>query len=134
MDASDRSVLIDLGQRWVSSDPEAFCRAVLQRAAQPHTLLIIDGIRHAHVAELLRELLGPRRLILAYLQLAKPTLLARLTESGVSSQRAADLLNDPTEVEIDGSLRTVADLELDATKPPADSVAAIQAALGRQPG
>lgn len=132
MDTEDRTVLLDLGQRWVSSDPEAFCRAVLQRAAQPHTLLIIDGIRHTHIAELLRELLRPRRLILAYLRLPRSTLVARLAESGMSHEHADYLLNDPTEVEIDGSLRTMADIEVDTTKPPADSAAAIRAALGDQ--
>ncbi len=123
LDSADRDTLLDLGQRWVSADALALCRAVLSQVQPGGSLLVIDGIRHARVATELRDLLAPRRLMLVYLAVREDVLLKRLSEAGMSTEHAKALLRDPTEIEVDEALRADADLEVDGTVSPAENVA-----------
>jgi adenylate kinase family enzyme len=118
-DSTDRSVLVDLGQRWVGEDPSELCDAVLSRADATARPLIIDGLRHRRIADELARQLRPRRLIVVYLDAPRHLLLQRLCAAGMTPQQAATLLVDPTELEIDGPLRALADLIVDATNSPA---------------
>jgi adenylate kinase family enzyme len=118
-DSTDRSVLVELGQRWVSEDPSELCDAVLSRADAMAHPLIIDGIRHRRIADELAYQLRPRRLIVVYLDAPRYLLLQRLCAAGMTPPQAARVLVDPTELEIDGSLRALAHLIVDATNSPA---------------
>lgn len=118
-DSTDRSVLIGLGQRWVDEDPSELCDAVLCRADATAHPLIIDGIRHRRIADELAHQLRPRRLLIIYLDAPRHLLLQRLCAAGMTPPQAATLLADPTELEIDGPLKTLADLIVDATNSPA---------------
>jgi adenylate kinase family enzyme len=118
-DSTDRSVLVDLGQRWVSEDPSELCNALLSRADATAHPLIIDGIRHRRIADELAHQLWPRRLLVVYLDAPRHLLLQRLCAVGMTPQQAATLLVDPTELEIDGPLRALADLIVDVTNSPA---------------
>jgi adenylate kinase family enzyme len=118
-DSADRSVLAELGQRWVSENPRELCDAVLSRADAMAHPLIIDGIRHRRIADELAYQLRPRRLIVVYLDVPRDLLLQRLRTAGMTPPQAVTLLVDSTELEIDGSLRALADLIVDTTNPPA---------------
>lgn len=116
LDLSDRNVLIDIGARWVATDPAGMCAAVLRQFEPAVRWLVIDGIRHDHIADEMARQLAPARLILAYLDAPLSLLLERFAASGVTEQDALALLADVTEVEIDGPLRRRADLVLDANE------------------
>lgn len=119
LDSTERSVLLELGQRWVSEDPSELCDAVLSRADAMAHPLIIDGIRHRRIANELAYQLRPRKLIVVYLDAPRHLLLHRLCAAGMTPPQAATLLEDPTELEIDGPLKALADLIVDAANSPA---------------
>lgn len=113
---SERSILATEGQRRVETDPGGFTRDVLAAsgwvAGQP---LIVDGIRHHAIFEVLARLVAPQSCTLVFLDLADDALTARRRASGVTSP---GLDNHPTERDVRGRLREAADLILDATKTP----------------
>lgn len=62
-DAS-REVLQEIGEHLVATDPQGFCAAVLTRGNYlPGTGLVIDGIRHVEILELMRQIIAPDRLL-----------------------------------------------------------------------
>lgn len=55
LDPSDRTVLMDLGQSWVTSDPSSLCREVLGPEETRPEILIVDGLRHLSILTELRR-------------------------------------------------------------------------------
>ena len=49
-----RQTLQDLGQHLLDTDARAFCEAVLAQAPISSSPLVIDGVRHEHVLQLLK--------------------------------------------------------------------------------
>lgn len=112
----DRLTLMEIGQQAVEGDLDAFCRDVLaQHRPERRTPLIIEGIRHTRVADLLRALLAPRRLVLVHLQIPPSEQQRRLREDGLDEPALQAVQSDPTEAEVDQALFGHADFVLDAT-------------------
>jgi len=129
VDSADRNTLIAIGQRWVDQDPMGLVRATIaEHLGCP--VLVIDGVRHVEVADALRTLLHPRPLHLAYLDAPWALLIERLVADGATRETAERLLGGPTEIQVEGPLRTLATLHLDARQP-ADELAdqVVRAAL-----
>jgi hypothetical protein len=90
-------------------------------AQERSSRLLIDGIRHAHiVAELARQL-KPTRLFLVFLDAPRALLLQRLGASGLDTAAAEALLSNATEIEVEATLRSRADIVIDATQSARDN-------------
>ena len=64
-----RPALQKLGQHWVNTDPEGFCRSVLDAGGfKLGDNLVIDGIRHSSIFLILEELVKPAFARLIFLQ------------------------------------------------------------------
>ncbi|MEV6829277.1 AAA family ATPase [Amycolatopsis sp. NPDC051102] len=137
-DPGDRAVLMKLGQQWVDTDLEGYCREVLGQAGEDVRVLIIEGIRHEEVRAELEKLLGDVDFACVLLKAPYDVLVQRIAED--STVRAADVervLRDPTETQVDQLLLGAADLILDATEPVARNVHEVLRWLderGRQSG
>lgn len=117
-DLNNRLQLMAVGQDLVERDVEGFCRAVLAQADHAFAApLIIQGIRHDVVREMLETLIAPRRLVLVHLKAPDAVLSRRLRELGAGDAEVAALRRDPTEVEVDQVLLGHADLIVDAVQP-----------------
>lgn len=67
-DASDREALQELGQRLVDTNAEQFCRDVLAHAGHVQgESLLVDGIRHVAVYQIVALLVAPARSRLIHL-------------------------------------------------------------------
>lgn len=111
--SSDRKALQDLGLELLQQ-PQAFCEAVLAQAGdwKKLQLLIIEGVRHVAILEILKELYFPDRIFLAYLDAPKELLFSRRTALG----EAPDLDRHTVESDIE-KLRLKADIVIDTTRP-----------------
>lgn len=117
MDPSDRKVLMRLGQNWVDTDVEDYCRAVLGQQTRRTKVLIIEGIRHETVHTTLKELLAPIDFASVLLKAPYDVLVERMvSQRNLRTNDVQKVLNDPTETEVDQLLLGAADLILDATE------------------
>ncbi|NTA18890.1 AAA family ATPase [Agrobacterium tumefaciens] len=70
-DANSREVLQNFGQRFVEADPEAFCRGLLKSADYDwDENLLVDGVRHVKIFDMLQTVLLPAKVRLIHLSLA----------------------------------------------------------------
>lgn len=116
-DRIDRDVLINVGASWVADDPEGFCLAVLERQSHPSQLLVVDGIHHGEILDLLSRIVSPTPIRFVLLKAPEHELIARFEGEGRSAEQAASLLSDSTEVDVDRVLLAKSDLVLDGTQP-----------------
>lgn len=110
-----REVWQELGAELVAKEPAPFCRAVLARGGYaPNQGLVVDGIRHAEIIDLLRTLIAPQ-----------PLLHVHVNSDEALRQSRADLRNRPgeialtqadqhsTELQVAGKLPCIADIVVD---------------------
>jgi dephospho-CoA kinase len=119
LDASSRDVLQQLGEQLKRDlGDDAFVQRVLAHVPA-HGHLIIDGIRHAEIADSIQRVSAPRRFVLMFLDADEQTRRARAESSRpADASRLDELAAHSTERQVhDGSVRARADLVLDATKP-----------------
>lgn len=123
-----RETLQALGESLVREQIESFCKSVLaQASSMPHSPLLIDGLRHVEVLELLHELVAPRRLLLIYIEVAQADRSARLARD-VSTWDTHS-----TEVQVPSSLQARADLILDGNESPASLCSIVISWIERLP-
>jgi dephospho-CoA kinase len=116
-DPSSRRALQDLGQQHVDSDPEGFCREVLQDGGfRPGDDFLIDGVRHVDIFRILTHLAAPSVARLLVLQASDRARIGRVEErhDHVDFHRAA---RHRVEAELPDALPRHADALVDAEQP-----------------
>lgn len=69
IDPTDRAKLQELGASVVAASPVSLCEDLLRSVKwHPGETLIIDGIRHLEILNILRRLVAPMRLVLVYVR------------------------------------------------------------------
>jgi dephospho-CoA kinase len=107
-----RETLQRVGEELVQKNPTEFCNRVISGAQLGSaTPVVIDGIRHISILELLRSLIFPRSFACIYVESPLQLRLQRVKQrDGVSVERLAVLEKHSTEVEVQKQLRDRADL------------------------
>jgi dephospho-CoA kinase len=114
-----RDVLQEIGDKFIREDLEGFCRSVLAqadwKAGQP---LVIEGVRHAEVSNLLRRLVAPSKYFLVLVSVDDQTRKARLRQEGIDDRDVVERVEaHPTEEQIKTVLPHIADYNLKGTDP-----------------
>lgn len=120
-----REILQELGSSLVKN-PKDFCRAMLAHfqweAGEP---LVIDGVRHAEIAEALRVIVAPIELRMIYLEVDEEIRLQRIREEDAAEavpERMNRIESHSTEEQVSSRLPGLADLTVSVNRP-ADVVA-----------
>ena len=110
----ERETLQALGESLLHSDAEGFCRAVLASAGwKQGDPLVLDGVRHAEVLELIRGIVTPVALTFIYLAVPEDVRVGRLAVRPTDDAgRLSKLEQHSTEVQVK-SFGHMADLILD---------------------
>lgn len=114
-----REALQELGESFIKSDCEKFCQDVLQQAIwKPGEPLIVDGIRHKEVEEILARLVKPSILRSIFVDVDEAVRLIRLYEEDITDpERLERVEAHSTEAEVKNLLPSTADARLDGTLP-----------------
>jgi cytidylate kinase len=107
----NREALQSLGADLIANNPEAFCARVVDEARQAKdSPLVIDGLRHAHIRDVLRGLSAPRKLICIYVDVADDIRFNRLAErDGLSVLEIQTIERHSTEIEVNKELPQTVD-------------------------
>lgn len=108
-----RAQLQEIGKMLVENDAKSFCLSVLQSAGW--TLgegLIIDGIRHLSIFELLGDICYPQELLLIYITVDEKTRMKRVIARG-KDKELISIMNHSTETDVHQILKSKADLIVD---------------------
>lgn len=109
-----REVLQSVGEALLTSDAEGFCRAVLAQSNWERGLsLVIDGVRHQQVVDVLRRLVAPMRFVLVFVVADDQLRDSRLSTRSVGASISMEIESHSTEREVAGQLQAVADIEVD---------------------
>jgi dephospho-CoA kinase len=113
-----REVLQEIGAELVESHAEEFCQAVLRRGNFVAGCgIVIDGIRHVEILDLLRRLVLPQPLF--HIHIASPDELrkSRLQERDRRGEAALAVADShSTEIQVGDKLPAIADLTLDGNQ------------------
>lgn len=113
-DPNDRQALQDLGQQRVETDAAAFCRDVLAAAGfTPGDDLVIDGIRHVAIFEMLAEVSKPSEARLLFLGAPETTRNVRI-QTRADAHDFARASTHRVETELQDELPQRADALVDA--------------------
>lgn len=109
-----RQVLQDIGAELESQDAVAFCRNVLKAGGwNPGEPVVIDGIRHARVLSVLRELVAPVPIFFVFLDAENQSREQRLSQrDSINSETLAVAESHSTEHDVISVLPDLADLRL----------------------
>jgi dephospho-CoA kinase len=132
LDASSRDVLQRFGEQLKRDlGDQAFVEQVLARV-EGDGHVIVDGVRHVEVADAIARAVRPRCFVLVFLDADIETRQVRAHARLTLDAGHLDTLDShSTERQVhDGSLRTRADVVLDATQPIADLVEEAVSRLG----
>lgn len=114
-----RENLQGLGESLLEKDLNQFCAAVLAQAPwKPGNPLVVDGVRHAEVAEALKALVSPSGLRLIYVNTDDRERQQRLRKTVKAKKSIKQLERHSTEVQVKRILQDLADLIVDGSKPP----------------
>ena len=96
--------------------PRPFAEAVLRSVGwSPPQVVVVEGVRHAAMVPVLRELVMPLPLLLVYLQTPEEVRLHRLKERGGEELAKLSITEShSTEADVRDKLRHMADLLLDS--------------------
>ena len=110
-----REVLQALGERLVDESPREFCEAVLLRANyRPGQKLVIEGVRHVEILQVLREIVAPQPVFHVHLGSTESVRLARLQKRNRYGDQISSAADDhSTEVQLKDQLPVAADAVLD---------------------
>ena len=125
-----RENLQALGEKMVATEPEELCRRVLVEAepfgAQP---IVIDGLRHRHIRDMLQRLLFPQRLLVIYVDVPDVIRLERLRlRDGFTDAEIRSLEEHSTEIQVAVEIRSIADYISDNSGALNATVAAVSSA------
>jgi Cytidylate kinase len=113
-----RETLQDVGDELIRTNLESFCQSVLHQADwRPGQSLVIEGIRHAEVNILLRNLVSPSRYILAYLKVDEDVRKERLRNEGIDDNELLHVETHPTEEQVARVLPHLADYVFEGSRP-----------------
>lgn len=109
-----RQVLQDIGAELESQDAVAFCRNVLKAGGwNPGESVVIDGIRHARVLNILKELVAPVPLFFVFLDAENQSRQQRLYQrDSIDAESLAVAESHSTERDVITVLPDLADLRL----------------------
>jgi dephospho-CoA kinase len=104
-----RTILQELGESLVQSDPAGFTNAVISKV-NFRSGAVVDGVRHMEILHALQSLAVPLPVQLIYVETDEQLRIQRLTKRGMTPDeiRAAD--SHSTEVQVRGVLRETAAL------------------------
>lgn len=106
-----------VGESLLLEDPRQFCRAVLGQCSWiPGAPLVVDGIRHVEVAEILRTLVAPSQFRLVHIDAGAVIRAERFFQRTPDGGSLAAYDEHSTEAQVGGALSTHADLVVDGTK------------------
>jgi dephospho-CoA kinase len=109
-----RTSLQQLGATLLERDMELFCKAVLRDAGwMPGQPIVIDGVRHAEVIRVLRNLVAPQCLVVVLVDVPEIVRAQRLIERGVSLAEQHQQEIHSTEVQTHTLLPALADILVD---------------------
>jgi len=119
-----REMLQSVGEEQVRDRPRAFCEAVLRRANyQPGQGLVLEGLRHAEILALLRELLSPVKLVHVHILSSEEERQQRIaTRARPGDVAVRETEEHSTEAQLMRTLPTLADVTVDGSRPVADIV------------
>jgi dephospho-CoA kinase len=114
-----REVLQELGDKFIREELESFCKSVLAQADwKPGQPLVIEGVRHAEVDTLLRELVAPSKYFLVLVSVDDQTRKERLRAEGIDDRDLVERVEThPTEKQVKRVLPHIADYKLRGTDP-----------------
>lgn len=114
----DRRTLQDIGRELVVKDPEGLCRGVLAQAGWiPGGTLIVDGVRHVEIAEVLRRLVSPSVFRLVHVAASASVRSERLVSRGENAVDLQVFDAHSTERDVRDRLRELSDLQVDGEQP-----------------
>ena len=114
-DPESRETLQNVGQSLVDSDPEAFCRAVLESVGfRPGEDLLVDGVRHVDIQSIIRDLVAPSEARLVYLAADDSTRVHRVSNRLQGRQDFLRAEQHRVEAELAEVLPSKADAVMDA--------------------
>lgn len=113
-----REILQEIGEELVAKSAREFCEAVIAQAEwHPGQSLVVDGIRHLKIVEILRDLVRPSVLRLVYVKTADDVREGRLADEITDRQELDRIEHHSTEVQVGTILPTLADLVVDGAMP-----------------
>lgn len=108
-----RETLQSIGERWIDEDKDGLCVQVL-RPVIDRPRVIVDGVRHASVANTLARLMCGCTTVLAYVRVDAAVRRSRFHAGGLDDALIESLSAHSTEADL-GSLRELADIILDGS-------------------
>jgi cytidylate kinase len=112
-----------VGEEWVARDPMGLCDAALASAAG-QARVVVDGVRHHHVYDLLRMRAGGRPVVLIFVDADMRIRRNRLADDGIRGADIDRILVHATEKDLP-RLREAADIVADGTGDPAQVLATV---------
>lgn len=125
-----RENLQSLGEQLVCDAPDELCRRVIAEREPSLVPMVIDGLRHARIYEILKRLSGPRRLVLVFVTLPNDIRIQRIKgREQLTDAQIKEIDAHSTELEVDSTIRALADLTVDNSPPIEHMVAEITRGL-----
>ncbi|WP_019991040.1 AAA family ATPase [Rudanella lutea] len=107
-----RENLQNIGERLLDNDAEQFCASVLSQVVwRSNGNLIIDGVRHISVLNIIKRLVNPFKFIHIHIEVDERTRIERL-QSRYSSEQVLTIDNHSTEHDVKAQLKQEADIVL----------------------
>lgn len=121
-DSQSREVLQELGQRLIEEDASAFCNKVLAQVKfSPGSNIIVDGIRHDLMLDIMSKLVRPSIVRLIYLDVSQVTRRQRLAETPNFDIKIMDVVDShPTEANLTSLLENRANVVIDVNRQKTD--------------
>lgn len=127
-----RESLQEVGEDLVATNAKGFCEAVLAQAQwRPGQSLIVDGIRHLEIVEILRDLVRPSVMRLVYVKTADSVRESRLADEIEGWQELETIELHSTEEQVATILPRIVDLTVDGEKPIEELISEVRAWLGQ---
>lgn len=113
-----RKSLQEIGASLVEEGLVQFCRSVLAQSEWvPGQALIVDGIRHHEVIELLRELVKPSSLRIVFIDIDAVARESRSKDEDVTHEEIHQIDSHSTERQVNTIIKESADFVVDGAKP-----------------
>ena len=111
-----RQVLQDLGEHLFENDALVFCMAVLGQAPADCSGIVVDGIRHTLVLDIIKKLAQPQRLVHIHITLDEEEREDRIKfREGIQSELELERMdNHSTEIQVYKTLPQIADMTVDS--------------------
>lgn len=122
-----REVLQAVGASLIEQGLQQFCQSVLAQVNwKPGQPLVVEGLRHAEIVSILRQIVAPLELRLIFIAANEQTREARLAEKGLTDRTQQQQIEaHSTEAQVKTVLPKMADLTVDGTRTIEELVAEI---------